>query len=220
MEAVDGLSTYRQSIDSYEYLLRNDRRRLAELASIFDGTRSIHTAASTIASSYRLHSGDSLSQSSLRGAISESHISVQSDVDALRLFRHRGQLGVEGQPRLSAAFLELSDSESDSSDTEDAISIDSYNDRRAGSYNSRPSRLAPNDRSLSKLSNFFGSTPSQIVRSQRRSSYAPSQPDALKTMLRSLEEEALDDVKLTTFQKSEVSRKVRLLRKRTTNLFS
>lgn len=47
-----------------------------------------------------------------------------------------------------------------------------------------------------------------------------SQPDALKTMLRSLQEEALDDSELTNVQKSEILRKVQMLKKRTTSMFA
>jgi hypothetical protein len=39
-------------------------------------------------------------------------------------------------------------------------------------------------------------------------------------MLRSLEEEAMDDSKLNPFQKSEISRRVHRLKKRTTKIFS
>ena len=234
----DSLSAYRNSIDSYEYLLENDHERLSELASIFHDTR---ISASTVDTVVRAPiSRPPRSAACPRTSPSAPFQSaVRPLVSAGNSPAARPQTlsaSVGGVPRRSAAFLELSDSESDSSDADEL-----YDDDESTGYSSalRQRRLDSHDRSISKLSNFFGSTPSQIVRSQSdiraaTSSadsvstvdhtsalrHGASQPDALKTMLRSLEEEALDDSKLTSFQKSEISRKVHLLKKRTTKMFA
>ncbi|ETS63612.1 hypothetical protein PaG_01911 [Moesziomyces aphidis] len=240
--ASDSLSTYRNSIESYEYLLENDRRRLGELASIFQHGRSAPrpSTVDTISARSRPIRPNGRPQTSpvtgsmpdgrRRGFQSLGHADYESD---------------ERPPRPSAAFLELSDSESDSSEADELPESDD-----ASSFpTSRRQRAAHlHDRSISKLSNFFGSTPSQIVRSQSDMRVATSsvdsvstvgngslnsrparggngmrslsQPEALKTMLRSLEEEAMDDSKLNPFQKSEISRRVHRLKKRTTKIFS
>ncbi len=238
--AADGISAYRNSIDSYEYLLENDRERLGELASIFNAARIAPSDApkrpTTMVRPSRSPArprtcGDA------RGAPPQP-LALSANTSAQR--RQTLSASVGGMPRRSAAFLELSDSESDSSDAEDhhdaTRTSSSYysSSHYPASHNNAAKRYPNNDRSISKLSNFFGSTPSQIVRSQsdilRSSSNGDasfdsvrggiSQPDALRTILRSLEEEALDDSKLNSFQKSEISRKVRGLKKRTTKMFA
>ncbi|PWZ02635.1 hypothetical protein BCV70DRAFT_3662 [Testicularia cyperi] len=231
-QGLDALSAYRKSIDSYDYLLRNDRERLSELASMFTGSQSCHMTRSGDAL-FR-HSGSLTS----RAYSSASHVPSLAHCERKRRGSHNVCEDAQGnhlsasvgdQPRRSAAFLELSDSGSESSDLED-IAEEGFKPRSI----SRHSSIPASDRSLSKLSNFFGSTPSQIIRSQTFHSMAlpaegefqgskdrqMSNPEALRTILRSLEEEALDDTKLNMFQKSEITRKVQLLRKRTTKMFT
>lgn len=243
----DGISTYRNSIESWEYLLNtNDHERLAELASIFHSSphtsndQSIQTA-SPIARPPR-----SLARPRTSSAAAGATTTMPFLHAATSPSRSLSS-SVEDGARPCAAFLELTDTESDSSDAEDELhDIDDLSTCYSATL--RQKRLGSHDRSISKLSNFFGSTPSQIVRSQsdlrpcaipasdgdsidvladqrvrssrRSTSGTGSQPDALKSMLRSLEEEALDDSKLTNVQKSEISRKVYLLKKRTTRMFA
>ncbi|SPO20965.1 uncharacterized protein UTRI_00442 [Ustilago trichophora] len=240
----DNLSAYRNSIDSYEYLLENDHERLNELASIFHGTRiapkTVDTAVSITRTSRSIARPNTSPSTPFNPSVAPRPLVSPGDSPATRPQNLSASVG--GVPRRSAAFLELSDSESDSSDADEP-----YDDDELSCYSSslRQKRLESRHRSISKLSNFFGSTPSQIVQSQSDIQAAPtssadsistlghhhhptasatngkiSQPDALKTMLRSLEEEALDDSKLTNFQKSEISRKVHLLKKRTTKMFA
>ncbi|KAJ9476792.1 hypothetical protein PHBOTO_000453 [Pseudozyma hubeiensis] len=243
----DGISAYRNSIESWEYLLNtNNHERLAELASIFHSSppasndQSVQTA-SPIARPPR-SSARPRTSSADAGAITTMPFLHPSTSPSRSL-----SSSVEDGARPSAAFLELTDTESDSSDAEDEL-LDIDDLSTCYSATLRQKRLGSHDRSISKLSNFFGSTPSQIVRSQsdlrpcaisasdgdsidvladqrvrssrRSTSGTGSQPDALKSMLRSLEEEALDDSKLTNVQKSEISRKVHLLKKRTTKMFA
>ena len=241
----DSMSAYRTSLDSYEVLLNeNDHERLSELASIFHDTRA---AASSAAPTRRVtlitrppRSPDRPVTSPAAphfAPVTRRQLVDASDSPAVEPALLSSSVG--GIPRRSAAFLDLTDSESDSSDADEELhDIDDV------CYSSalRQQRLDSHDRSISKLSNFFGSTPSQIVRSQtdiaaacsansivdlkepikpnRRQSANKPQPDALKTILRSLEEEALDDSTLTHIQKSEISRKVHLLKRRTTKMFA
>ncbi|KAJ1030292.1 hypothetical protein NDA16_001202 [Ustilago loliicola] len=252
----DSIYSYRNSIESYEYLLEYDRERLSELASIFHDTRVPAVANTTTVdtvvprftrlprSAAHPHTSDSMattrSDPVFSSRPSQTHISAGYS-PATRPITLSASVG--GIPRRSAAFLELSDSESDSSEAEEL-----HDDEIDFSPSTlRQRRMDSHDRSISKLSNFFGSTPSQIVRSQsdiraatssadsvstvemptsasaakmsRVRGRALSQPDALKTILTSLEE-AMDDSKLTNFQKSEISRKVHLLKKRTTKMFA
>ncbi|GAC95504.1 hypothetical protein PHSY_003080 [Pseudozyma hubeiensis SY62] len=246
----DGISAYRNSIESWEYLLNtNDHERLSELASIFHSSPHATSDQSTKAASPMARpprsSARPRASSAAVGATAAMPLSPARTVPASRSLSS----SVEDGARPSAAFLELTDSESDSSDAEDEL-LDIDDLSACYSATLRQKRLGSHDRSISKLSNFFGSTPSQIVRSQsdlRPSAISASggdsvdslavqrargsrrltptlgtgsQPDALKSMLRSLEEEALDDSKLTNIQKSEISRKVYLLKKRTTKMFA
>lgn len=249
----DRISAYRTSIDSWEYLLdTNDHERLTELASIFHNTRLAPKAAISKTMSSIVRSPHSLDRPAsspaapsmvpTSAALFECSISRASQSEMLHC-------SVGAIPRRSAAFLELSDSESDSTEADDELQdIDHLSPYYSATL--RQKRIDSQDRSISKLSNFFGSTPSQIVQSQsdihsgaiatssgdcidmiddqnaRR--FQPfkakgnriSQPDALKTMLRSLQEEALDDSELTNVQKSEILRKVQMLKKRTTSMFA
>lgn len=241
--ASDSISSYRNSIDSYEYLLENDHKRLSELATIFNDAR---TSANTVPQPPTA-SITRPPRSPARPRTSPATGSARPDNSRTSqpLLAKEGQAirrlttseSVDGANRRSAAFLELSDSESDSSEADELHDGDDFS-FYSSSLRSRP--MSSHDRSISKLSNFFGSTPSQIVRSQ--SDFRParpsadsipvagnankaqcsrvSQPDALKTILRSLEEEAMDDAKLTSLQKSEISRRVNLLKKRTTKIFT
>lgn len=241
----DRISAYRNSIDSWEYLLNtNDHDRLTELASIFHDTR---TTAPDVATGRTLPLIARPPRSPARPRTSPAvpTIPLSHSYDGFSTASRPVQLssGVGGVPRRSAAFLELTDSDSDSSDADDELhDIDDLTPCYAATLRQR--RLGSHDRSISKLSNFFGSTPSQIVRSQsviRAGGFASSsgdsdhtekhqratangskasQPDTLRHVLRSLEQEALNDSNLTTVQKSEISRKVHLLKKRTTKMFA
>lgn len=216
--ASDSLSTYRTSIDSYEYLLENDHERLTELASIFHGTRMVagSATASTATVSPMTRAPRSLARPHTLPATGPIRRSVpvpqplatanQSPTTRSRPLTLPASAG--GLPRRSAAFLELSDSESDSSEPEDDLDYDP-----AYFASSTTTTAARRERSISKLSNFFGSTPPP-------SHLAAVRGDALKTMLRSLEQEAMDDGRLTSFQKSEIRRKVHALRRRTTRMFA
>lgn len=223
------------------FLLENDHERLSELATIFHDTRfTPNTAVHSVAPVARPPRSAARPRTSPPShSFAASHALVRGgDRPSNRPMSMSASVG--GVPRRSAAFLELSDSESDSSDADELLDGDDLTYYSTSLPQRRPDS---NDRSISKLSNFFGSTPSQIVRSQSgiraASSSADSfsdvnkagisstglrgkvsRPDALKTILRSLEEEALDDSKLTSFQKSEISRKVHLLKKRTTKMFA
>ena len=254
----DSIYSYRNSIESYEYLLEYDHERLSELASIFHDTRiPIAVANNTTTVDTVVPRSTRPPRSAARSQTSGSTVTTHPDPVFSRPSQTYSSAGhspatrpitlsasVGDMPRRSAAFLELSDSESDSSEAEELYS-DEF-DFSPSTIHQR--RMDSHDRSISKLSNFFGSTPSQIVRSQSviraatssadsistveipisatagkmgwGRERAPLQPDALKTILRSLEEEAMDDSKLTSFQKSEISRKVHLLRKRTTKMFA
>ncbi|SNX81703.1 uncharacterized protein MEPE_00408 [Melanopsichium pennsylvanicum] len=239
---ADSLTAYRTSIDSYEYLLENDHERLSELASIFHNTHITPNLGT-------LHTMVPITRPPVSSARPRTSPSADFASEYRRLINAGNSPAnrpatlsatVDCVPRRSAAFLELSDSDSDSSDADELYECD---DPSYSFTFLRRKRLDSHDRSITKLSNFFGSTPSQIVRSQRDSRPVissadsvltignasisnkglrgkASQPHALKTILRSLEEEALDDSKLTSFQKSEISRKVHLLKKRTTKMFA
>lgn len=251
----DSIYSYRNSIESYEYLLEYDHERLSELASIFHHDSRAPVVVNTATmdtvvpprftrpprSSARPHTSGSTATTRSDPVFSrpaQSHISAGHS-PATRPITLSASVG--GIPRRSAAFLELSDSESDSSEAEEL-----HDDFDFSPSTLRQRQMDSQDRSISKLSNFFGSTPSQIVRSQSdiraaatssdsfstvemptpakigrsKGSRVAMQPDALKTMLRSLEEEAMDDSKLTTFQKSEISRKVHMPKKRTTKMIA
>ncbi|KAJ1031041.1 hypothetical protein NDA18_002263 [Ustilago nuda] len=253
----DSIYSYRNSIESYEYLLDHDHERLSELASIFHDTRiPIAVANNTTTVDTVVPRFTRPPRSAARSQTSGSTVTTHPDPIFSRLSQTYSSAGhspatrpitsasVGDMSRRSAAFLELSDSESDSSEAEELYS-DEF-DFSPSTIHQR--RMDSHDRSISKLSNFFGSTPSQIVRSQSviraatssadsistveipisatagkmgwGRGRAPSQPDALKTILRSLGEKTMDDSKLTSFQKSEISRKVHLLRKRTTEMFA
>ena len=241
--ASDNISPYRSSIDSYEYLLENDHKRLNELASILHNARTSddhvpQPPAAPITRPPRSPARPRTSPATSGARADNSRLSQPlSANDSHANRRLTTSESVDGVNRRSAAFLELSDSESDSSEADELHDGDDFS-FYSSSLRSRPA--SSHDRSISKLSNFFGSTPSQIVRSQ--SDFRPtvpsagsisiassahkaqhsrvSQPDALKTILKSLEEEAMDDAKLTSLQKSEISRKVNLLKKRTTKIFA
>ncbi|SJX60424.1 uncharacterized protein SRS1_11744 [Sporisorium reilianum f. sp. reilianum] len=240
----DGISVYRNSIESYEYLLENDRERLTELASILHGTRVAvpGTAApktvAPVARPLRSPARPRTSPASAAAFASSANASGRASPRSAAL-----SSSVGGFARRSAAFLDLTDSESDSTEADEELQdIDDLSPCYSATLRQR--RLDSHDRSISKLSKIFGSTPSQIVRLQSGMHAASSadsvvwkeeyavgatqgagartarrRGEALKTMLRSLEEEALDDSKLNVLQKSEISRRVHLLKKRTTRMF-
>ncbi|TKY90616.1 hypothetical protein EX895_000614 [Sporisorium graminicola] len=242
----DSISAYRTSIESYEYLLENDHERLTELASIFHGTR---VAAPSVAAVVvqTMATVARPPRSPARPRTSPAAAAVFSSlVDAGHGSGARSSTlssSVGGVPRRSAAFLDLTDSESDSTEAdEELLDIDDLSPCYSATLRQR--RLDSHDRSISKLSKIFGSTPSQIVRLQSdiaaaaasstdsvvfKQDYAAAaqsrvggakRGDALRHVLKSLEEEALDDSKLNVLQKSEISRKVHLLKKRTSRMFA
>ncbi|CDU24000.1 uncharacterized protein SPSC_02629 [Sporisorium scitamineum] len=237
--AADSISAYRNSIDSYEYLLENDHERLTELASIFHGTR---VAAPSVAVARTVAPVARPPRSPARPRTSPAAVAVFPSLSSPSPQSAALSFSVGGVPRRSAAFLDLTDSESDSSEADEELQdIDDLSPCYSATL--RQKRLDSHDRSISKLSRIFGSTPSQILRLQsdiaaassadsvvlkeeyevksasRRGARGVGGGNALKTYLRSLEEEALDDAKLNVVQKSEISRKVHLLKKRTTRMF-
>lgn len=133
-------------------------------------------------------------------------------------------------PRRSAAFLDLADTESCVSQPGFDATIDDTNLAGVQAYQTTPYVAASaSDRSISKLSNFFGSTPSQIVRSQSElgTSTCPFGTTnnltslltvgVSRTKLKSVEDEVMEMNKSDALPSS---RKLWLMKRRTTQLFS